>query len=196
MVKFTIRGKLPGLNDYIAAERANRYKGAEMKRQAETVVLHAARALGKWRAGGEVHMVYRWYEANQRRDKDNVSSFGRKVIQDALVKGKYLPNDGWKDIEDFEDRFSVSKKNPRIEVEIWEGSDYADKALPLKAAMDALLAALREVLSPRQYEAYWLYEIEGLSGNEIAYQLGISQSAVSRHLTAARAKIRRAYDGS
>lgn len=195
MVKFTIRGKLPGLNDYIAAERANRYKGAEMKRQAETVVLHAARALGKWRAGGEVHMVYRWYEANQRRDKDNVSSFGRKVIQDALVKGKYLPNDGWKDIEDFEDRFSVSKKNPRIEVEIWEGSDYADKALPLKAAMDALLAALREVLSPRQYEAYWLYEIEGLSGKEIAYQLGISQSAASRHLTAARAKIRRAYDG-
>lgn len=120
MVKFTIRGKLPGLNDYITAERTSRYKGAEMKRQAETVVLHAARSLGKWRADGKVYMVYRWYEPNQRRDKDNVSSFGRKVIQDALVRGRYLPNDGWKDIEDFADQFEVDKKNPRVEVEIWE----------------------------------------------------------------------------
>lgn len=120
MVKFTIRGKLPGLNDYITAERANRYKGAEMKRQAEAVVLHAARSLGKWRPSGRVRMVYGWYEENQRRDKDNISSFGRKVIQDALVKGGWLANDGWKNIEDFEDRFFVDKKNPRVEVQIWE----------------------------------------------------------------------------
>lgn len=120
MVKFTIRGKLPGLNDYITAERTNRYKGAEMKRQAETVVLHAARSLGKWRPEGRVRMVYCWHEENQRRDKDNISSFGRKVIQDALVKGGWLANDGWKNIEDFEDRFFVDKKNPRVEVQIWE----------------------------------------------------------------------------
>lgn len=126
MVKFTIRGRLPGLNEYITAERTSRYKGAEMKRQSEAAVLHAARSLGKWRADGKVHMVYRWYEENQRRDKDNVSSFGRKVIQDALVRGKYLTNDGWKDIADFEDRFAVDRKNPRIEVEIWEVGRYAE----------------------------------------------------------------------
>lgn len=120
MVKFTIRGKLPGLNDYITAERTNRYKGAAMKRQSETIVLHAARSLGKYRPDGKVRMVYRWYEQTQRRDKDNISSFGRKVIQDALVKGGWLANDGWRNIEDFEDRFFVDRKNPRIEVEIWE----------------------------------------------------------------------------
>lgn len=120
MVKFTIRGKLPGLNDYITAERTNRYKGAVMKRQSETIVLHAARSLGKYRPDGKVRMVYRWYEQTQRRDKDNISSFGRKVIQDALVKGGWLANDGWKNIEDFEDKFFVDRKNPRIEVEIWE----------------------------------------------------------------------------
>lgn len=120
MVKFTIRGKLPGLNDYITAERTNRYKGAAMKRQSETIVLHAARSLGKYRPDGKVRMVYRWYEQTQRRDKDNISSFGRKVIQDALVKGGWLANDGWRNIEDFEDRFYVDRKNPRIEVEIWE----------------------------------------------------------------------------
>ena len=33
--KIIIRGSLPGLNEYINAERTNKYKGAEMKRRAE-----------------------------------------------------------------------------------------------------------------------------------------------------------------
>ena len=36
----------------------------------------------------------------------------------------------------------------------------------------------------------WLKEVEGLSGKEIAYKLGISQSAVSRHLTRGKARLR------
>ena len=32
-MKFTIRGRLPGLNEYIDAERSSRYKGAEMKKK-------------------------------------------------------------------------------------------------------------------------------------------------------------------
>lgn len=55
-----------------------------------------------------------------RRDKDNISAFGRKVIQDALVKAGYLLNDGWDNIEGFEDHFYVDAKQPRIVVEIWE----------------------------------------------------------------------------
>ena len=35
-MKFTIRGRLPGLNEYIDAERSSRYKGAEMKKKYET----------------------------------------------------------------------------------------------------------------------------------------------------------------
>ena len=120
MVKFVIRGTLPGLNELIEAERSNRQAGAKLKKQCEAVVLHAARSLGKWRADGPVYMVYRWYEKDRRRDKDNVCAFGRKVIQDALVKGKYLHNDGWKDIAGFEDVFEVDAKEPRIVVEIYE----------------------------------------------------------------------------
>ena len=118
--KIIIRGSLPGLNEYINAERTNRYKGAEMKRRAESIVLHAARSLGKWRAEQPVYMVYHWYCPDRRRDKDNISSFGRKVIQDALVRAKILQNDGWKDIIGFEDRFYIDRKNPRIVVEIEE----------------------------------------------------------------------------
>ena len=119
-MKFTIRGRLPGLNEYIDAERSSRYKGAEMKKKYETVVMHAARSLGKWRPEGSVFMVYNWYEKDRRRDKDNVSGFGRKVIQDALVKAKMLKNDGWKDIDGFSDKWYVDPKNPRVVVEILE----------------------------------------------------------------------------
>ena len=48
----------------------------------------------------------------------------------------------------------------------------------------------REELTGRQYEVLWLKEVEGLSGKEIAYKLGISQSAVSRHLTRGKKRLR------
>lgn len=67
-----------------------------------------------------VFMEYLWVEPDKRRDKDNISSFGRKVIQDALVKTGVLKNDGWKQIAGFSDRFEVDKKNPRIKVKIKE----------------------------------------------------------------------------
>lgn len=119
-VKFTIRGTLPGLNDYISAERSSLHQAAKMKKQCEAIVMHAARSLGKWQPEGKVYMTYHWYEPNRRRDKDNVSSFGRKVIQDALVRAKILRNDGWNDIEGFQDEFEVDKRNPRIVVELTE----------------------------------------------------------------------------
>lgn len=122
MVKFTIPGRLPGLNEYITAERTNRQCAAKMKRQAEDVVIDAARSLGKWKAKGPVSMVYCWFEPNRRRDKDNISSFGRKVIQDALIRGGWLKNDGWKDISGFEDKFFVDAKKPRIVICIYDAS--------------------------------------------------------------------------
>lgn len=50
--KIIIRGALPGLNEYITAERTNRYKGAELKKRAESIVLRSLRGLGKWQAEG------------------------------------------------------------------------------------------------------------------------------------------------
>lgn len=81
-------------------------------------------AAKKWLRGKKfdcpVVMHYTWIEKNRRRDHDNVSSFGRKCIQDALVKGGWLAGDGWKHITGFSDRFSVDAAHPRIEVEIEE----------------------------------------------------------------------------
>lgn len=57
-----------------------------------------------------------WVERNKRRDKDNISSFGRKIIQDALHEAEVIENDGWKEIAGFSDKFAVDRRNPRVEV--------------------------------------------------------------------------------
>lgn len=120
-MKLIIPGVLPNLNDYIAAERRHRQQAATMKRQSEHVVsLAAKKQLNGVKFRNPVVMTYRWFEPNRKRDKDNVSSFGRKVIQDALVRAGVLENDGWAHIDSFADQFYVDKKYPRIEVEIEE----------------------------------------------------------------------------
>lgn len=116
-----IPGKLHNLNDYIAAERSNRHKGAKMKSDSGTIVAAAIRQCMRGvRIDGPVEMHYTWYEPNKRRDKDNISSFGRKVIQDSLVSTGVLKDDGWKHVVGFSDRFEVDSENPRIEVLIKE----------------------------------------------------------------------------
>lgn len=135
-VKLVIPGQFPGLNDLISAERTSRYKGAEIKRNAQKVVEFCARKqLRGFRPAGPVWMKYTWYERNRKRDKDNISSFGRKVIQDGLVKAGVLKNDGWKGIEGFSDRFCVDEKHPRVEIEImeariWENMSLREKQRP------------------------------------------------------------------
>jgi len=126
-VSFTIQGKLANLNDYTCANRRNKYAGAQMKGQAEHVIIGAIQSqIHNVHFTMPVMMCYTWIEKDKRRDKDNIA-FARKFIQDALVKTGVLKNDGWDYIEGFTDRFSVDKKNPRIIVEITDG--LPDKAL-------------------------------------------------------------------
>lgn len=121
MPELVISGRLLGLNEYIAAERSNRYRAAAMKREAEALVLlHAKGCLRKWKQSCPVIMHYHWLEKDRRWDMDNISSYGRKVIQDALVKGGYLKGDGWQHIAGFSDGFAVDRRCPRIEIEIIE----------------------------------------------------------------------------
>lgn len=116
-----IAGRLDNMNDYTSACRANQYKGAKLKQKNENVVKQAIyEQLGRLRIKNPVRMLHRWYEPNKRRDLDNISAFGRKVIQDALVDTRVLQDDGWRYVKGFQDEFYVDKGNPRIEVEIIE----------------------------------------------------------------------------
>lgn len=119
----TIPGRLPGLNEYIAAERSNRHLGAKMKRDSGNIVsTYIRRSMRGIRIDNPVFIKYTWIEKNQRRDKDNIA-FAKKFIQDALVQCGVLRNDGWKYIVGFTDEFEVDRENPRIEVRITENEE-------------------------------------------------------------------------
>jgi len=123
MVKFIIPGQLPGLNEYIKAERTSKYKAAAMKRDAERLIsLCARQQLRGIQFIAPVTMHYTWHESNRRRDKDNIA-FARKFIQDALVGAGVLQGDGWQYIDGFTDTFDVDPKNPRIEVIVKEAGN-------------------------------------------------------------------------
>lgn len=119
-MKFTIFGRLDGLNEYTSANRTNRFKGAKMKADNEKTVLNAVRQ-------SKVKRIYKypielkitWYELNSRRDIDNIT-FATKFIQDALVKSEILYDDSQKYIKKLSHEVLVDKANPRIEVEIIE----------------------------------------------------------------------------
>ncbi len=116
--KLVIPGVLPSLNEYIRAERGNRYHAASLKKQTEDMIAACiAQQLRGVRFDGPVKITYTWYEENRKRDKDNIA-FAKKFIQDALVKAGVLANDGWQEIVSFADRFGIDKDNPRVEVVI------------------------------------------------------------------------------
>lgn len=119
--KLTIGGRLPGLNEYTDACRTSPRKGARMKQEAQELVMwHILQQIRGKRFTKPVFLLFTFYEIDRRRDRDNVSSFARKVIQDALVKCGNLKDDGWDHVAGHFDRFQVDRENPRIVVEFIE----------------------------------------------------------------------------
>lgn len=103
---FNIYAKLPSLNEYQDACRANKYKGAKMKSETDTIIgwlIRKAVREGTLQAvNGPVRLNFIWYEKTKRRDPDNVAS-AKKFILDALQKQGILPNDSRKYIYGFSD---------------------------------------------------------------------------------------------
>lgn len=119
--QLTIPGRLPGLNEYTDACRSNSQKGGRIKSEAQTAVMWQIKAqLRRLHIEKPVFLLFTFYEQDRRRDRDNVSSFARKVIQDALVKSGTLTDDGWDYVTGYLDRFAVDKDNPRIVVQFIE----------------------------------------------------------------------------
>lgn len=117
----TIPGRLPGLNEYTDACRTNPRAGAKMKQDAQEMVLwYILSSLRGVKFTKPVFLLFTFYERDKRRDRDNVSSFARKVIQDALVQCGTLKDDGWDYVTGYLDQFKVDRTNPRIVVEFIE----------------------------------------------------------------------------
>lgn len=126
--KLIIPGRMPDLNDYLRGERIPvrrngrcTTQGNALKQDSQKIVISNVRKqlLGVHINKG-VEIDYMFYEPNMKRDLDNISSFAHKVIQDGLVKGGTLEDDGWKNIKGYSDKFYLDSENPRIEITIRE----------------------------------------------------------------------------
>lgn len=95
---------MPSLNDYISAERANRYKAAAMQQRAP-------------RFERRVTVRTTFYEPDMRRDADNVG-FARKFVLDGLVAAGVIKDDSRKYVEQCPDRVLTDRARHRVVVEV------------------------------------------------------------------------------
>lgn len=116
----TIQGRLVGLNEYTSENRKNRYAGAKMKAEMQTLcklaILHSK--IPKV-INYPISIEITWHELNARRDIDNIT-FATKFILDALVARKIIIDDSQKYVKRIAHEITVDKNNPRIEIEIKE----------------------------------------------------------------------------
>ncbi|MBQ6483090.1 MAG: hypothetical protein IJI45_18445 [Anaerolineaceae bacterium] len=99
--------KLPSLNEYILACRANRYQGSKFKRDYEDSISLFISNLPRFEIPVTIH--FHWVEGNRRRDFDNIA-FAKKFILDAMVKAGKLKDDNRRCVVGFTDTFSYGKE--------------------------------------------------------------------------------------
>ena len=114
---FVIEGKFPGLNDYIDAERANRFAASKMKRRETSRVRAAALDQRMPHFDRPVKVRFLWVEESRRRDLDNVA-FAKKFVLDGLVEAGVIDGDGQRFVKGFRDDFECDPKRPRVVVEV------------------------------------------------------------------------------
>lgn len=121
-IKLVWKGRLPGLNDMIAAMNRNRFKGNELKQETQRDLRweFLLQANGRKTAGKSLVTVH-FFEPNARRDEDNVIA-GCKYILDTLKGAEIIPDDSPKYVHLLPEVF-IDRKDPRIEIEIKELDD-------------------------------------------------------------------------
>ena len=102
----TIDYRFTSLNDYINAERSNKYAAAKIK-ATETEIARLAglnmRPIQKY----PIDTTFIWFRRDERTDPDNIQ-FGAKFILDGFVKAGLLKGDNWKYISEINHRFIKS----------------------------------------------------------------------------------------
>ena len=117
--RFFVPGPLPGLNELIAAAKGAGGTGraySALKRTWTEAIWAYAKKARLQRMAGRVYFRFEWRENNRRRDPDNISSAGRKLVLDGLVKAGVIAGDGWAVVAGWEDRFVAFALNPGVHV--------------------------------------------------------------------------------
>ena len=110
-----IGAKFPSLNEYINAERRNRFLGAKMKKEWTELVTDIVKLRMALRdfippTDFPIGIKFIVHEQNTRRDIDNVAAMVAKFSLDGLVKAGVLPDDNQKYINKIEFEFVIDGK--------------------------------------------------------------------------------------
>lgn len=117
-VRFTIEGRLPGLNEMLDAARRNRYTAANQKRKLTRLCADACENAEP--LTGPVDVTIYWHERDYRRDADNLTA-AQKFILDGLVVAGVIPNDNRRTIpQPPRHVVVVDKQRPRVCVVVKE----------------------------------------------------------------------------
>jgi len=120
---FFIPTTLPSLNEIISAAKSGHGRGnaySRMKKSVTDVVCWCAKE-AKLEPMDKVTILFYWKEKSMRKDPDGFTT-GKKFICDGLVKAGVLPDDGWKYIMGFSDKWEVDKENPGVYVELYDAA--------------------------------------------------------------------------
>ena len=113
---FEIPGRFCSLNDFIGMSYHDQN---DAKARYDNLVALSARCARIKPYNSRIRYHVLWVEQNRKRDLDNVA-FGKKFIQDGLIKAGIIRNDTHHEIAGFSDEFAYDSKNPRIVVTIEE----------------------------------------------------------------------------
>lgn len=121
-IKFTIEGRLPGLNEMLREAKSFRLKYSHFKREWTDycgIYIRKAR-LPVFTESFKISV--HWIEPNKKRDLDNICA-GIKFILDAMVSTERISNDNQKQITGIVHTFGPPDKvNPKIEVTLFSMS--------------------------------------------------------------------------
>lgn len=102
-VKIPLR--LPSLNEFIAKTKIHKRDwnaGNELKRLVQSQIRYFLRDVPK--ITEPITIDFTWHEKDKKRDPDNIC-FAKKFILDAMQEAFILPNDNWRYIQGFRDKF-------------------------------------------------------------------------------------------
>ena len=114
-----IPGRLPSLNDIIAAAKKGKGKYQPYAIMKERYTSEIGWLAKKLPAYERVDITITWHEPNRRRDPDNVVG-GTKFIMDGLVAGGAIKDDSQRYVNSISHQFEVDREKPRVEIEVQE----------------------------------------------------------------------------
>ncbi len=118
MIKYIFYGEPVSFNEYINAERTNRFRAAKIKKtETETIVLELQYQKAE-PIKYKMDINFKIYAKDKRRDPDSYMFFIKGFLDGMQLAG-IIPNDSQNFIGAIsQDAIYIDKKNPRIEVHI------------------------------------------------------------------------------